>query len=104
MKHLAENWKVRSAWILGISLVVTALLWTLSLTDWAEAMNQVAGRGHGAGGPRGPGGERPSEWVMGLMSLVKVVVLTVVPAVICYWIVRLAEGIKGWLHSRHHHA
>ena len=41
MKYLRPQWKYRSFLILAVSISLCGLLWTLSLTEWAEAVNQT---------------------------------------------------------------
>ena len=41
MKYLRPQWKYRSFLTLLISIGFCGLLWTLSLTEWAEAINQI---------------------------------------------------------------
>ncbi|WOT04153.1 hypothetical protein [Shewanella youngdeokensis] len=94
MKHVTEQWKSRSLIIMVISLVVCALLWTLSLTDWAAAMNVAVSEPH----------EKPdaSALMIGVVSLVKVMVLTLVPAALCLGILRIINMISRFIKVRIH--
>jgi flagellar basal body-associated protein FliL len=96
MKHIKQDWRKRSLIIMVVSLIVSALLWTLSFTDWAVAMNSVT-----AVEPHEPR-EAPPALLMMVMPLFKVTMLTVVPATLCVVIMRVFGWIKGMVKTGVH--
>jgi hypothetical protein len=87
MNHLTYQWKKRSLIVVIISLVASGLLWLLSLTDWAMAMNDVVREPHGEG-PDAP------AILMLIMPLIKVTMLTLVPAAICLAVLNISNALR----------
>lgn len=94
MQYIYQQWKTRSLIILSISMILSALLWTLSLTDWAMAMNSVVSEAH----------KEPSisPIIIGVVSLVKVTVMTLVPALLCIAVIRINDIITRFVKIRVH--
>ncbi|RKF19880.1 hypothetical protein DBZ36_05325 [Alginatibacterium sediminis] len=71
MKYVTKHWKVRSVIIMSVSLVVCAILWTLSLSEWAAEMNSAVTQAH----------DKPdiSAIALGLVSLLKVTLMILIP-------------------------
>jgi hypothetical protein len=89
MKYVKEDWIRRSSIVLVVSLIVSVLLWTLSLTDWAATMNTAQHLGNH------PEREAPPAILMFIMPFIKVTLLTVIPAAICLFVVRAARWVKS---------
>ncbi|WP_144212966.1 hypothetical protein [Shewanella donghaensis] len=94
MKYITHNWKSRSVIILTISLVISALLWTISMSEWAMGFNALTSEPH----------KEPSisPIIIGIVSLVKVTVMTLVPALLCYGVARIIELINRFFKVRNH--
>lgn len=88
MKYLVYRWKQRSAILLIISLVICAVMWTLELSTWAGAINSPATELALEEGKRNLSGLA----VFGI-SLVKLTVLTMVPALLCYGVLKLSAFV-----------
>lgn len=87
MNHLTYHWKKRSFIIMVISTVLCGLLWLLSLSEWAIAMNDVV---------REPHNDRPDApaLLMLIMPLIKVTMLTIVPAAICIAVMKTTKWFR----------
>ena len=94
MKYLSHKWKSRSFIILSISLLFTALLWTVSLSEWATTINMVISEPHSE--------PNISPLLIGVISLVKVTLLTLIPAVLCFGIMTFVSSISRFLKFRSH--
>ena len=92
MNYLTYRWKSRSAVIFAVSLGVCALLWSLSLTDWASAINANPQPSH-----------EESEPVSGIkllfMPMFKVTMLTLIPALLCLLILKTSTFIASKLNK-----
>lgn len=97
MKYLAPNWKSRSLIILLTSLLLCVPLWALSLTDAAQAINVASDV---AQGQQGKG--QASQLLITVISLTKVMLLTLVPASLCVfamWLIKLFRKYSNGLRS-----
>ncbi|MEZ9861926.1 hypothetical protein AB4353_01920 [Vibrio breoganii] len=88
MKYLVYRWKQRSAIVLIISLIICAVMWTLELSTWAETINSEATELALEEGKRNLSGLA----VFGV-SFAKLTVLTMVPAFLCYGVLKLSAFI-----------
>lgn len=90
MKHLTIQWKSRTSIVLVVSLLVSLLLITLELTDWAGEINHQ-GYSHGS-----PDGEKPSiaPILMYILPFVKEIVLIGIPLLFTLGIIKLSGLIK----------
>lgn len=85
MKHLQQNWKTRTSLVLIVSVLISLLLVTLELTDWAAQINQQ-GYSHGA-----PEGEQPNipSFLMYILPFIKELILMGVPMFLTLGIAKL---------------
>ncbi|MFT6984786.1 MAG: NADH oxidoreductase Hcr [Psychromonas sp.] len=92
MKHITNQWKKRSAIIFLVSFIICLILWTLSMSEWAATINAKPVEAH----------DEPdlSALMMMILPFVKVVVLTLVPALLCLAIMRIIELITNKRHSK----
>lgn len=94
MKFVQERWKTRSFIILSLSLVACALLWTVSLTEWAVGVNTAIQEPHEE--------KEIPDLIKYFASFIKVLVLTFVPCGICLGVLKLIKGIKRKLKTISH--
>lgn len=85
MKHLKQQWQSRTAIVLLVSVIISLLLVTLELTDWAAQIN-LAGYSHGS-----PDGEKPNiaPILMYILPFVKELVLIGVPMLLTLGLVKV---------------
>ena len=90
MKHLKQQWKTRTSIVLVVSVLVSLLLVSLELTDWAAQINQQ-GYSHGAAE-----GEKPriTPILMYILPFVKELILIGVPMLLTLGIAKLLGLIK----------
>ena len=90
MKHLKQQWKTRTSIVLVVSVLVSLLLVSLELTDWAAQINQQ-GYSHGAAE-----GEKPkiAAILMYILPFVKELILIGVPMLLTLGIAKLLGLIK----------
>jgi hypothetical protein len=90
MKHLKQQWKTRTSIVLVVSVLVSLLLVSLELTDWAAQINQQ-GYSHGAAE-----GEKPkiAHILMYILPFVKELILIGVPMLLTLEIAKLLGLIK----------
>ncbi|ASM49007.1 hypothetical protein PESP_a0809 [Pseudoalteromonas espejiana DSM 9414] len=96
MKHLKQQWQSRTSIVLIVSLLVSLLLVSLELTDWAAQINQQ-GYTHGA-----PDGEKPNiaPVLMYILPFVKELILIGVPMLLTLGIAKLIGLIKGMFKNK----
>ena len=90
MKHLKQQWQSRTSIVLIVSALVSLLLVSLELTDWAAQINQQ-GYTHGAAD-----GEKPNiaPVLMYILPFVKELILIGVPMLLTLGIIKLFGLIK----------
>lgn len=90
MNHLKQQWKTRTSIVLVVSVLVSLLLVSLELTDWAAQINQQ-GYSHGAAE-----GEKPkiAPILMYILPFVKELILIGVPMLLTLGIAKLLGLIK----------
>ncbi len=90
MKHLKQQWKTRTSIVFVVSVLVSLLLVSLELTDWAAQINQQ-GYSHGAAE-----GEKPkiASILMYILPFVKELILIGVPMLLALGIAKLLGLIK----------
>ena len=93
MKHLTQQWQSRTSIVLIVSIVVSLLLVTIELTDWAAQIN-LAGYTHGS-----PDGEKPNiaPILMYILPFVKELVLIGVPMLLTLGVIKLYGRITRLL-------
>lgn len=90
MKHLKQQWQSRTSIVLIVSVLVSLLLVSLELTDWAAHINQQ-------GFTHGPAdGEKPNiaPVLMYILPFVKELILIGVPMLLTLGIAKLLGLIK----------
>lgn len=93
MKYLQYNWKSRVLVILIISIIVSALMVTLELTDWAEQIN-LQGYSHGSDSEGDKQRANIPPALMYILPFVKEIVLIGVPMLLTLLILKLSSMLK----------
>lgn len=96
MKHLKQQWKTRTSIVLVISVLVSLLLVSLELTDWAAQINQQ-GYTHGAADGKKP---NITPVLMYILPFVKELILIGVPMLLTLGIAKLIGLIKGMFKNK----
>ncbi|MDO6840497.1 hypothetical protein Q4602_13505 [Paraglaciecola chathamensis] len=87
MKYLQYHWKSRTFVVLAISIVVSILLISLELTDWAAQINQQ-GYSHGSEGKGIPSALRY------ILPFVKELVLIGVPLLLSLLLMKVLRWLR----------
>ncbi|MGY8896847.1 MAG: hypothetical protein ACKVI8_02360 [Paraglaciecola sp.] len=90
MKYLQYHWKSRTFVVLAISIVVSILLISLELTDWAAQINQQ-GYSHGSEGGDGKGIPSALRYIL---PFVKELVLIGVPLLLSLLLMKVSRWIR----------
>ena len=90
MKYLQYHWKSRTCVVLLISVVISMLLISLELTDWAAQINQ---QGYSHGGEGGEGNKIPS-FLRYVLPFVKELVLIGGPLLLTLLVLKLSSITK----------
>ncbi|MBU2871410.1 hypothetical protein [Colwellia sp. E2M01] len=85
MKYLKKDWKFRSSILLIVSVLVSALLILLEMTDWAAQIN-LNGYSHGSDNE---GKKDIPSFLMYVLPFVKELVLIGVPMFISLMLIKL---------------
>ena len=72
MEFLKRHWKSRTLILIVFGTVVSLLMWSLELTQWAQSMNTPPAVAED--------GQRPPPALMIILPLVKVLLMLAVPA------------------------
>lgn len=90
MKHLTLQWKSRTSIVLVVSLLLSLLLVTLELTDWAREINHQ-GYSHGS-----PDAGKPNiaPILMYILPFVKEIILIGLPLLLTLGVMKLLGLIK----------
>lgn len=83
MKHLKKRWRLRLTLVFVVSVLVSALLVLLEMTDWAVQINKV-GYSHGDGE-----GKNPPAVLMYILPFIKEIILIGVPMTLSLLIMKL---------------
>lgn len=96
MKYVKINWVSRTLIIVGISIIISLLMVSLELTDWAAQMNlQTEVHGKGEGDKR----NMPTA-LMYILPFVKELILIGVPMLLTLLILTLSKRLKGVICNR----
>lgn len=90
MKYLQYHWKSRTCVVLLISVVISMLLISLELTNWAAQINQ---QGYSHGGEGGEGNKIPS-FLRYVLPFVKELVLIGGPLLLTLLVLKLSSITK----------
>jgi len=92
MKHITHQWKKRSAIIFLVSFIISMILWTLSMSEWASIMNAKPVQPH----------DEPDlpAVMMTILPFVKFTVLTLIPALLCVSVIRVIELVANNRHIK----
>ncbi|MCL1065823.1 hypothetical protein L2735_03255 [Shewanella olleyana] len=89
MKFVTQDWIKRSAIIMLVSVFFSIFLWSVELTQWAGLINANSPEPHGE--PKAIG------LLVIAISFLKITILTLVPALICYGITRVINALKRYV-------
>ena len=94
MKYLQDHWKSRFVIVMFVSVILSALMVLLELTDWAEHINQL-GFSHGKGG-EGAEGEKKNipAIMMYILPFIKEFILIGVPMLLTLLWIKLFSKVK----------
>ncbi|KPV90529.1 hypothetical protein AN395_03123 [Pseudoalteromonas sp. P1-30] len=96
MKHLKQQWKTRTSIVLVVSVLVSLLLVSLELTDWAAQINQQ-GYSHGTAECEKP---KIAPILMYILPFVKELILIGVPMLLTLGIAKLLGLIKRMVKNK----
>lgn len=89
MKYLSYRWQPRTLILLAISIVISLLLISLELTEWAQHVNQT-GYSHGDGEDK----RNIPVFIMYILPFVKEIVLIGVPLLLTLIYLKIVDNVK----------